>query len=78
MCIRDRHNRECPKCGKIGVWNWARKRELKTMPNGETVRVKVICKGEPAIKCNCGHKFEPHSHARLDRALTRVMKEIEK
>ena len=60
------HNRECPKCGTIGEWNWADDKQELTMPNGEKLMAKVIREGEPDVKCpKCGHKFEPHSHAKL-------------
>ena len=67
------HNRECPKCGSIGEWNWKPEREELTMPNGETIMAKLIMDGEPAVKCpECGHKFEPHSHAKLEKKLKEI------
>jgi len=68
------HNRECPKCGTIGNWNWAKERKEKMLPNGKLAMVRVIVEGEAGVKCpECGHYFEPHSHARLRSALKRVM-----
>lgn len=66
------HNRECPECGSIGEWNWAEEREEKLLPNGELAMVKVMVKGEPAVKCKCGHKFEPHAHAKLRKKMKEV------
>jgi len=72
------HPRECPKCGTIGVWNWAQERKLKTMPNGETVKAKVIVEGEPEIKCpKCGHKFQLQGvYEKLNAGFERVAKGI--
>ena len=67
------HNRECPKCGTIGEWNWASERKQKTMPNGEVVMARVIVEGEDAVKCpKCGLKFEPRAHAMLRQKMKKV------
>lgn len=64
------HNRECPKCGTIGEWNWAPERKERIMPNGEKVMAKVIVEGEEAVKCpKCGNIFEPHAHTKLRQKL---------
>ena len=66
------HNRECPKCGKIVSWTKGKKTQ-ETMPNGETVGVY-----HPKLFCPEHGLFEPRAHAQLNKALNRVMKEIEK
>jgi len=62
------HNRECPKCGTIGKWNKL-PRELKIMPNGKIVSFHPI---DGVICPKCGHKFEPHSHALLEKKMKDV------
>ena len=72
------HNRECPKCGTIGNWNWARKKELLTMPNGEQVKAKVIVEGELSVKCpKCGNTYEPQAHKKLDEKFRQLARNME-
>ena len=60
------HNRECPKCGAIGEWDWRKRRKKLQMPNGEYVLAKVP-KGK-GVKCpKCGHKYEPRVNEKLKR-----------
>lgn len=67
------HNRECPKCGTIGDWNWAKEREEHTMPNDTKEMLLVPVKGEGVVKCpKCGYTFEPKSHALLEQKLRKV------
>ena len=59
------HNRECPKCGTIGEWNWGPRKKIQ-MPNGEYIKVKSP-KGK-GIKCpKCGHEYEPRVNEKLRR-----------
>lgn len=74
-----KHNRECPKCGTIGSWNWASKRKRKLLPNGEYALIKVIKDLEKAVKCpKCNHTFEPRSHEGFKEAWKEVMRELSK
>jgi len=73
------HNRECPKCGSIGVWNWAEEKKELTMPSGEKVLAKVTVEGEPQIKCEkCGHKFDPRVNELLDKKFAQLERGLKK
>lgn len=66
------HNRACPICGKVVSWTMGKLQE-KTMPDGSIAGCRSM-----RLICPKHGEFEPRVHERLDRELTRVMKEVSK